>query len=284
MNLTRPAPEFPLIVCLQLGTTAPLFFVPGQRDVGDGFQHIARDLGPEQTVYSFTYEFWETNREVYHSLAEIAALFVAEIRRIQPAGPYRVAGFCLGGTISFEVTRQLLAAGYEVIQPLVLIDTLGPSHSPEANMSRGERLWQLAWFFRHQSAVTAVRLAGRRLAGVLGGVARRVRRKPKAPDFVPRPGVVEARWSYLNGVYRARPIASAIHVIRAAIQPEWFQRLGGDAPDLGWAGFGMKGVTTTTLPGERDDQFVDPGAAAVAAEMLRVWHSADRPEPALPKA
>jgi thioesterase domain-containing protein len=41
---------------------------------------------------------------------------------VQPNGPYRVAGFCVGGVVAYEMARQLQQAG-ETVQSLVLIDS-----------------------------------------------------------------------------------------------------------------------------------------------------------------
>jgi thioesterase domain-containing protein len=52
----------------------------------------------------------------------MAALYIEEIRRVQPAGPYRLGGWSLGGVIAFEMARQLAAAGEEVAL-LALLDS-----------------------------------------------------------------------------------------------------------------------------------------------------------------
>jgi thioesterase domain-containing protein len=53
----------------------------------------------------------------------MAALYVREIRRVQQHGPYLLGGYCLGGTIAFEVARQLRARGEEIAL-LALFDTM----------------------------------------------------------------------------------------------------------------------------------------------------------------
>jgi thioesterase domain-containing protein len=52
----------------------------------------------------------------------MAARHVAELRKIQPKGPYRVGGFCIGGLIALEMAHQLREAG-EDVERLVVIDT-----------------------------------------------------------------------------------------------------------------------------------------------------------------
>jgi thioesterase domain-containing protein len=60
------------------------------------------------------------------NLEEFAALYVAEIRAVQPEGPYRLAGWSLGGTIAYEIARRLRSDG-AVVGLLALIDSYPPS-------------------------------------------------------------------------------------------------------------------------------------------------------------
>jgi amino acid adenylation domain-containing protein len=45
------------------------------------------------------------------SLGEIAGTHVAQLRTIEPDGPYRLAGWSFGGVLAFEMAQQLAAAG-----------------------------------------------------------------------------------------------------------------------------------------------------------------------------
>jgi thioesterase domain-containing protein len=67
----------------------------------------------------------------------MAAHYVAEIRTVQPTGPYRLAGWSLGGVIVIEMARQLRAVG-ERVAPVILLD------APPLAISAGNRLrrWQ----------------------------------------------------------------------------------------------------------------------------------------------
>ncbi len=55
----------------------------------------------------------------------LAARYAAAVRAVQPAGPYHLAGWSLGGGIAFEMARQLTAAGQPVAL-LALIDAPAP--------------------------------------------------------------------------------------------------------------------------------------------------------------
>ena len=59
------------------------------------------------------------------TVEELAAKYITKIKKIQPDGPYHVAGWCVGGTIAYEIVRQLEAAG-EKVSYFAILDTTGP--------------------------------------------------------------------------------------------------------------------------------------------------------------
>jgi len=78
----------------------------------------------------------------------MAANYVAEIRRVQPHGPYFIAGHSFGGLLSFEIAQQLVRAG-ERVSFLGLIDT-GLFNAPgvgRPELSRGPRVSQQLFAF-----------------------------------------------------------------------------------------------------------------------------------------
>jgi thioesterase domain-containing protein len=56
------------------------------------------------------------------SIPEMASAYLRAMRHVQAQGPYRIAGWSAGGTIAYEIARQLTDAGEEV-EYLGLIDT-----------------------------------------------------------------------------------------------------------------------------------------------------------------
>jgi thioesterase domain-containing protein len=56
------------------------------------------------------------------SIEEFASLYVEEIRKSHPEGPYYLGGWCMGGTIALEMARILTSQGAEVA-PVAMIST-----------------------------------------------------------------------------------------------------------------------------------------------------------------
>ncbi|HEY2235877.1 MAG TPA: amino acid adenylation domain-containing protein, partial [Candidatus Angelobacter sp.] len=59
------------------------------------------------------------------TIEEIATRMVRMIRFVQPAGPYRVAGWSGGGNIAYEIASQLIGA-HEQVEFFAMFDTLCP--------------------------------------------------------------------------------------------------------------------------------------------------------------
>lgn len=69
------------------------------------------------------------------SAESLADTYLEEIRSVQAQGPYRIAGWSFGGTLAYEIARQLLSAGEEV-SFLGLIDcAVGERHGNPADES-----------------------------------------------------------------------------------------------------------------------------------------------------
>ncbi|MCP4148326.1 MAG: amino acid adenylation domain-containing protein, partial [bacterium] len=66
---------------------------------------------------------------------EIATHYLDKIKKIQPEGPYYIAGWSLGGVIAYEMVTQLEERN-EVIAFLGLIDTQQPSMAAKLKISR----------------------------------------------------------------------------------------------------------------------------------------------------
>src|SRR5262249_14940502 len=60
------------------------------------------------------------------SIDEIAESALAEIRQVQPRGPYHLVGTCMGAVVAYELAQRLVAAG-ETVGLLALIEPRPPA-------------------------------------------------------------------------------------------------------------------------------------------------------------
>lgn len=125
--LTREqwTPPWQSLVAIQpQGSLPPLFIVPG---VGGNiliFAQLAKCLGVDQPVYGLQAQGLDGKDVPFTRVPAMAAHYVSEIRRFQPAGPYVIAGACTGGLIAYEIAQQLGAQGHRV--KLAMLDTWHP--------------------------------------------------------------------------------------------------------------------------------------------------------------
>ncbi len=86
------------LVAIQTGgSRPPLFFIPGFGGSALGYSELARLLGADQPFYCLQSLGLDGNQEPLDRVEDIASHFVGEIRKIQPSGPYHLAGLCWGG-------------------------------------------------------------------------------------------------------------------------------------------------------------------------------------------
>src|SRR5439155_4504057 len=90
---------------------------------------LAHHLGADQPYYGLQAQGLDGPQPIHHTIDEMAAHYLEEIRSLQPEGPYLLGGYCMGGTIAFEMAQQLHAEGQQV-GLLALFDTYNWSKLP----------------------------------------------------------------------------------------------------------------------------------------------------------
>jgi amino acid adenylation domain-containing protein len=129
------------------GSKPPLFMVHSYLL----YRALSRALGNDQPFYGLR----ELPGDGSQSIEDRAARYVADMRRVQQQGPYRIAGWCAAGPLAVEVARQILLAGDEVAL-VVLFDSWLPGYT--------EQLRSM------QSRLSYLRLMTRRLGAHIGKI------------------------------------------------------------------------------------------------------------------
>ncbi|WP_071827427.1 non-ribosomal peptide synthetase [Xenorhabdus bovienii] len=104
------------------GYLPPLFLV--HETSGDPlvYSPLAALLPPELPVYALQALGIHTLEHPPASLEALAACHIQAIRRVQPQGPYRLAGWSIGGLIAYEMAQQFMSCG-ETVEFLGMIDS-----------------------------------------------------------------------------------------------------------------------------------------------------------------
>lgn len=115
-----------LIIRLQgspRGASRNIFLLPDGSGFGMAYARIP-PLGPEVCLYGLNSPFLKNcaGNSFGRKLEDLAHLWIPEIRKVQPQGPYILGGWSAGGYYAFEVAKQLICEG-ETVEKLILIDS-----------------------------------------------------------------------------------------------------------------------------------------------------------------
>ncbi|HET9209872.1 MAG TPA: thioesterase domain-containing protein, partial [Thermoanaerobaculia bacterium] len=278
-----PASPVPCLVEITpaAGSARPPFFCvhPAGGDVLC-FVSLARHLGADHPFFGLRARGLEDDEPPCADLEEMAAHYVAEIRRVQPSGPYRVGGWSFGGLAAFEMARQLAAAGEEVAL-LAVLDT-GPGNltleagSPSPGFSPDD---DVPWLLAIAEYVRGLRGVD---PGVSGEELAPLEPEARLRRFVERlraVGILHAGEDGLRQlrrllavyktntrIYRSyppRPYPGPVTLFRAA-GAVLDSRLGAD---LGWGRLTPRPVTVHEVPGDHITLLAEPNVGALAGRL-----------------
>jgi amino acid adenylation domain-containing protein len=106
------------------GFKDPLYFICGAGGTVFTFKIFSEYLDKNQPVYGLQQPTEIASLESFPDTLEgIASRYIEEIMRQNPSGPYALAGHCHGGTIAFEMARQLKVLK-KTVTLVSLIDTI----------------------------------------------------------------------------------------------------------------------------------------------------------------
>ena len=109
----------PLRVLRARGSRPPLFFFHPAGGDTTVYRQLGELLDHDIPLYGLD------RREGASSVEEKVRQYLPELLRVQPSGPYRLAGWSYGGHLAFETAQQLRRAGEEV-EVVALIDSILP--------------------------------------------------------------------------------------------------------------------------------------------------------------
>jgi thioesterase domain-containing protein len=256
------APERGVLVPIQAGSAdSPLLFCvhPVGGDVV-AYRELARRL-PGQTVYGL-----QSPECPVEDLREMAVLYVEAVRQVQTEGPYRLAGWSMGGVLALEMARQLAEHG-EQVELLALIDTLSPvlwAREPEP-----DEAGLVALFAQDLARLSGVSIPDVDLSGLDGDGALALVLELGKETGVLAPGVELSELRRLFERFRAnRRALSSYEPASYAGEAVLFrarERLDED-PSLGWRGLVAR-LSVHEIPGDHYTILRD--SAEILAEHLR---------------
>ncbi|KAH7138133.1 polyketide synthase-like protein [Dendryphion nanum] len=104
--------------------TKKFFLVPDGSGSATSYISIP-NISPDMAVFGLNCPFMKAPEKWTCGVEGVSALYIQEIKRRQPQGPYIIGGWSAGGVMAYEVAQQLINAG-ETVESLVLIDAPCP--------------------------------------------------------------------------------------------------------------------------------------------------------------
>lgn len=96
------------------GSRPPLFCVHPAAGIAWSYAGLSGPLGTDQPLYGLQARGLDGSQVLPGTVAEMAADYVAQLRTVQPAGPYHLLGWSFGGIVAHEMAVQLQRAGEEI--------------------------------------------------------------------------------------------------------------------------------------------------------------------------
>ncbi|EFE65511.1 peptide synthetase 3 [Streptomyces viridosporus ATCC 14672] len=103
------------------GTQPPLFCLHPGSGLSWCYGGLLKHLPPDLPLYGLQARRPSAGGGFPATMEEMAADYLAEIRRVQPSGPYRLLGWSFGGQIAYAIATLLQDRG-ESVDLLVLVD------------------------------------------------------------------------------------------------------------------------------------------------------------------
>ncbi|KAB8143113.1 amino acid adenylation domain-containing protein [Chloroflexia bacterium SDU3-3] len=103
------------------GDQPPLFCLHPAGGLSWCYSGLARSLGAGRPVYGIQARGAACDEPLPASMDEMAADYIAQLRAVQPSGPYHLLGWSTGGIIAHAMARQLQRQGEELAL-LAIID------------------------------------------------------------------------------------------------------------------------------------------------------------------
>jgi thioesterase domain-containing protein len=272
-----PRQRSSLVAVQPNGSKPPIFLVHGMGGgMLWGYANLARHLGAGQPVYCFHSRALE-GLEEFARVEDMAAQYVADLRAVQPNGPYYLGGYCFGGEVAFEMAQQLRAQG-QVVELLLLFNAMPPNSAFEkAGLTVGFKFrflanaWKwLRYFLRWPPQ--ARRDFIRRKAAWLRKRLRQLRPAQRPSEnqaaaspleFSPDPEPHRRLWDThlrASSQYQPRSYPGNVVVFRTPIYPFWCSF----DPTFGWNEFVQGALTVKVISGAHESILDEPHVREVA--------------------
>jgi len=281
-----------MIVLERGGGKVPLFLVHDADGETLLYRNLARRLDG-RPVYGIQPHSRAGVPIVHTRIQDMAAHYVAEIRKIRPHGPYLLGGLCAGGVLAFEMARQLEIEDEEA-RLVAVFDAADADARPKRNPESARRFQRLRQAISAAPIVRIPRLLVSKVRGYLGyqlqdavrrasdrlsvaSLRRHLDKGTRLRRWVPQ-ATVRTVYAQAEAEYHPQ------HVLREEIV--LFRATTGigaegpyaqlyDDPLLGWGKRSSRGVKAIDVPGGHGSMLQEPNVASLAEVLISYLANVD---------
>jgi len=298
--------DWSCLVAVREGSQRPPFFcVHGAGGNVLSMRDLALALPPDQPFYCLQARGLDGKSTPFSSVEEAAVCYVDEIMKVQPHGPYNLAGGCYGGLVAFQMALKLRELG-ESVGIVALIDTRNFAYGRSLPIAK--LIWVNLRFFLNRTFhhIKILRRMKHRERGIYLSNRFRVFLRfarnmilfatgKQGPWMQTADPALDVEFgedrkdlgAVLNRVrdaslsaarkYLPKPYDGPLIVFRAKIRNDDPYR----DEALGWRPVALGGVTAFTIDGDHASIFRHPDVAGIAqkldAALLRAFSEQQRP-------
>ncbi|PNG25268.1 non-ribosomal peptide synthetase [Methylocella silvestris] len=254
------------------------------------YYNLARELGVERPILNVAlFDPANPQSPPDRALEDIAAEYVGLLRKMQPRGPYILAGYCVAGVIAYEAARQLREQGEET-PLLILADSWAPGYV--VGLSWPRRLLSELAFRLHvlRRQLRDMRKGEMSFGEILASY--RLVRKSCILDLAAALHIIKEKpagrndgqdqWflRHLNDArrgYRVRETPSDVALLQSEIIISPHMDKG-----MGWTRYVKGQLSLHRIPGWHGDLFGQTGARAIAEALRPLLQRVDAAQPEKP--
>jgi thioesterase domain-containing protein len=257
----RTTDKYTPLVLIQRGKTVPFFCVHGAGGNVLNFRDIARRLGEDQSFYGLQARGVDGSAPL-ETIEEMAELYLPEIVRAHPTGPYLLGGYSGGGLVAYEMAQRLRREGRKVPM-VVFFDTVSPTVKqlrPSSKDHLGGLLSKGPAYLQRRARARLIRF-GEELSD-------RVKREFYTRQGQPLPMelrdqvLTRAFWA-AGGRYRAEPYDGPVTLYRASEIAAVIAHAGGT---LGWSEL-VPALQVVEVPGTHDSLVYEPNVTVMTSHL-----------------
>jgi amino acid adenylation domain-containing protein len=132
LSLSSVKDALNVLLPIRTNGTGPILFCmhPGA-GLSWGYMPLARHVPEDFRLYALQARALDGRSEFPRSIRDMAADYIEQMKTVQPAGPYHLLGYSLGGVVAHEIAVQLQGQG-EHVANLIIGDAYPPRRITEA--------------------------------------------------------------------------------------------------------------------------------------------------------